>query len=159
MPTIHLAIHPPSQLSIQSFVKLFSQAFIHPAINPSRCASFSQPLSIQQIIRPNILLIILRSVSDQPRNSAILRTIDSFIYLGNPLSIKKPLYQAIGSSSHPSIHPSILRPSIPHETIHPSSHTSFINFPCVYETNTRVTNQLSISLIDPAFRLSSHLFI
>ena len=53
-------------------------------------------------------------------------------------------------------HPTIIRPSNHHKTIYPSNHTSFINFPCVYEAIIRLTNLLSISLIDPALLYSSN---
>ena len=57
---------------------------------------------IQQVIRPNILLISVISIFDQHNDSAIHPTTDSVIYLANHPSIKPFIHQAIHSSSRPS---------------------------------------------------------
>ena len=150
MPSILQANYLLSHLSSYSAKHSSILPSIHLAVHHLADHCLSSKVSVY------ILLFFLLSVIDQPRISAIHPTIDSIIYLANFHPSNNP---CIKPSIHQAIHLSIIRQSIHHNTIHPSGHTWFMNFPYVFEAIIRLTNQLSFSVINPAFRLSSHLFI
>ena len=119
---------------------------------------------MQSAMHPyNLLLPAIRSPKIDLSSYSTRRPAISHFLVHQPIhpfrsnpKIKVSLFE-IDPVIKQSTHPSILRLSIHHKTIHPSSDSSFISFLCVNQAIICLTNQLSISLIHHVFRLSSHL--